>query len=278
MKDGVSVRKQGQSERIIMRQITLFLMVLFVGVGSAEAVLKTKSVEYHHGDVLLEGYLAYDDSFSGPRPGVLVVHEWRGLNDYTKHRAEQLAGLGYIAFAADMYGRGIYAKDHEEAGKLSGIYRNDRHLMRARAQAALDCIQSQPGVDGNKLAAIGYCFGGSTVLELARSGADLKGVVSFHGPLDTPNPNDAKNIRGKVLVLTGAADSFIPPKQIAAFEQEMKSAGVDYRVIQYPGAVHSFTVPDAGNDPSKGVAYNPEADKKSWDEMKQFLQKIFKAA
>lgn len=258
-----------------MRPIVLFLMILLIGAGSAEAALKTRVIEYHDGSALLEGYLAYDDSFSGSRPGVLVVHEWRGLNDYTKHRAEQLAGLGYVAFAADMYGKGIYAKDHQEAGKLSGIYRNDRNLMRARAKAGLDCLKSQAGVDANNLAAIGYCFGGSTVLELARSGANLKGVVSFHGPLDTPNPADAKNIRGKILVLTGAADSFIPPKQIAAFEQEMKAAGIDYRLIKYPGAVHSFTVPDAGNDPSTGVAYNPDADKKSWEAMAQFLQQLF---
>ena len=258
-----------------MRRLALFLMILFVGSGVAEAALKTQAVEYHDGDALLEGYLAYDDSFAGPRPGVLVVHEWRGLNDYTKHRAEQLAEQGYVAFAADMYGKGIYARDHEEAGKLSGIYRNDRNLMRTRARAALSCLKNQPGVDSNKLAAIGYCFGGSTVLELARSGADLKGVVSFHGPLDTPNPADAKNIRGKVLSLTGAADSFIPPAQVAAFEKEMNEAGVDYRVIRYPGAVHSFTVPEAGNDPSTGLAYNPDADKKSWEEMKRFLQQIF---
>lgn len=255
-----------------------WLAVMTIAVlwaGQAQAAVHTEPIEYQHGDVLLEGYLAYDDATKIKQPGVLVVHEWKGLNEYAKQRAEQLALLGYVAFAVDMYGKGVRARDHEDAAKLSGIYRKDRQLMRGRIQAALDVLKQQEQVDPERIAAIGYCFGGTTVLELARSGADVLGVVSFHGGLDTPNPGDAKQIKGKVLVLHGADDSFVTPEQLAAFEQEMQQAGVDYRLVQYPGAVHSFTVREAGNDPSTGMAYDPEADQQSWEAMKAFFQELF---
>ena len=164
---------------------------------------------------------------------------------------------------------------HEEAAKVSGMYKSDRSLMRARAQAGLDYLKGQAMVDPSKIAAMGYCFGGTAVLELARSGADLKGVVSFHGGLDSPNPADGKNIKAKVLVLRGADDPFVSKENIAAFKKEMADAKVDFHEEVYPGAVHSFTVPDAGNDPSKGMAYNADADKKSWEAMKDFFKKIF---
>jgi dienelactone hydrolase len=244
-------------------------------VVQAQAAVQTTPVPYHHGEVLLEGILAYDDAMQERRPGVLVVHEWKGLGDYAQRRAEQLARLGYVAFAVDMYGKGVRARDHNEAASLAGIYKSDRQLMRGRINAALEVLRQQPFVDAQRIAAIGYCFGGTTVLELARSGADIAGVASFHGALDTPHPEDAKQIRAKVLVLQGGADPYVSPEQVAAFEQEMQQAGRTYRLIAYEGAVHSFTVPESGADPSKGVAYNPEADQRSWDEMLSFFKEIF---
>ena len=252
----------------------LFALALLGGMVRAEAALHTETVEYSDEDILLEGYLAYDDAAAAPRPGVLVVHEWMGLGPYAKRRADQLAQLGYVAFAVDMYGKGVRAKDHTEAAQMSGIFRKDRRLMRQRMTAALNWLRKQERVDASRIAAIGYCFGGTTVLELARSGADIAGVVSLHGVLDTPNPADAKQITARVLVLHGAADTFVTPDQVAAFEQEMTAAGVNYRLIQYPGAVHSFTVPEAGDDPSTGMAYNREADEASWQEMTAFLAEV----
>ena len=240
----------------------------------AQAAVKTDTIQYQDGGTVLEGVVAYDDVPSAPRPGVLVVHEWKGLGEYAVRRAEQLAQLGYVAFAVDMYGKGVRAKDHDEAAKLSGIYRNDRQLMRGRILAALETFRKNPLVDGTRIAAIGYCFGGTTVLELARSGADVLGVASFHGALDTPTPEDAKQIKGKVLVLQGGSDAYTID-QVPAFEQEMKQAGVDYTLIIYDGAVHSFTVPEAGNDKSTGAAYDPEADKRSWEALREFLQELF---
>ena len=245
-------------------------------VPSAQAAIQTQPIEYPDGSAVLEGYLAYDDATTDQRPGVLVVHEWKGLGPYAKHRAEQLAGLGYVAFAADMYGKGVRAETHEEAAKLAGVYKSDRQLMRRRIKAALDVLAKHPLVDPSRLAAIGYCFGGTTVLELARSGAPVKGVVSFHGGLDTPDPADAKAITGRILVLHGASDPFVPAAQVAAFEQEMQAAGVRYRIIRYSGAVHSFTVPEAGEDPSTGMAYNADADQQSWQAMQDFLEDVLR--
>ena len=252
------------------------------GCGAAlcecrQAGLHTEPIEYKHGDVVLEGYLAYDDSTQDKRPGVLVVHEWTGHNPYVRKRAEQLAGLGYVAFALDMYGKGVQAKDAKEAAQLASTYKNDRKLMRARANAGLDVLRKQPLVDTERLAAIGYCFGGTTVLELARGGADLAGVVSFHGDLATPTPEDARNIKGKVLALHGADDPFVPPAVVAAFEEEMRKGGVDWQLVKYGGAVHSFTNPGAGNDNSRGAAYNEKADHRSWEAMKVFFAEILKA-
>lgn len=248
---------------------------LLAGVAQARAAVKAEAVEYAHGDTALEGYLAYDETAQGPRPGMLVVHEWKGLGDYAKRRARQLAELGYVALAVDMYGKGVYAKDHEEAAKLSGALRGDRELMRGRILAALTVLKNQPRVDAGRLGAIGYCFGGTTVLELARSGADVAGVASFHGGLSTPVPAQPGVVKAKVLVCRGSADPFVTPEEVAAFEKEMHDAGVDSRVIVYEGAVHSFTVPEAGDDPSKGVAYDPEADRRSWETLQEFFQALF---
>ena len=253
------------------------LLLLLSGLAPAltQAAIETKTVEYRQGDTRLVGYLAYPKDAKGSLPGVLVVHEWMGLNDYAKRRAEQLAELGYVAFAADIYGDGKVAADVKEAGAWSSLYKKDRALLRARTAAGLATLKAQPGVAQEKIAAIGYCFGGTAVLELARSGADMAGVVSFHGGLDTPTPQDAKNIRAKVLALHGADDPYVPADQVAAFEQEMRAAGVDWQLITYGGAVHGFTNPAHGNDNSKGAAYNAAADVRSWAAMRQFFAELF---
>ncbi|MGE5172298.1 MAG: dienelactone hydrolase family protein [Betaproteobacteria bacterium] len=254
------------------------LMLLFLVITvKANAAIRSQTVEYKQEDATLEGYLAYDDTIKGARPGVLVVHEWWGINDYIKKRTEQLAALGYVAFAADIYGKGIRAKTREEAMGLAGKFRsgNDRTLLRNRANAALDVLKKNPMADPKRIAAIGYCFGGTAALELARSGADVAGVVSFHGGLATPNPEDAKNIKAKVLVLTGADDPSVKPDQVMAFEDEMRKAGVDWYLVSYGNAVHGFTNPDNGTDNSRGAAYNEKADKRSWKAMKAFFREIF---
>ncbi|MGH8001460.1 MAG: dienelactone hydrolase family protein [Brasilonema sp.] len=250
-------------------------IVVLLTSTHALAAIQTKVIEYKQGNTVLEGYLAYDDTIQGKRPGVLVVHEWNGLQDYVKKRTQQLAELGYVAFAADIYGKGIRPKNPKESGAQASIYRKDRQLMRARANAGLEVLQKNELTDAKRIAAIGYCFGGGTVLELVRSGANIAGVVSFHGNLDTPNPNDAKNIKANILVLHGANDPLVPQEQVKAFEKEMRQAKVNWQLVSYPGAVHAFTNPEVGNDLSKGVAYNAQADKQSWEAMKQFFAKIF---
>ncbi len=254
----------------------LSLLVALMWPMNAQADLHKEVVEYKHGDTVLEGYLAYDDSTKGKRPGVLIIHQWMGLGPYEKMRAEQLARLGYVAFAADMYGKGVRPKDRQEAAAQAGIYRADRQLMRARANAGLQELKRCELVDAKRIAAIGYCFGGGAVLELARSGADIAGVVSFHGNLDTPDPSDAKNIKAKVLVLHGGDDPHVPQSQVIGFWDEMRNAGVDWQMVIYGGAVHAFTDPSAGDDPSTGVAYNEKADKRSWEAMKSFFAEIFR--
>ncbi|MGE5197210.1 MAG: dienelactone hydrolase family protein [Deltaproteobacteria bacterium] len=242
---------------------------------NANAGIHTEIIEYKQGNTILEGYLAYDDSLKGPAPAVLIVHEWTGLGSYVKKRAEQIAGLGYVGFAIDIYGKGIRPKDAKEAAIQAGIYRSDRQLMRERAKAGLEEIKRHKIVDPGRIAVIGYCFGGGAALELARSGADISGVVSFHGNLDTPHPEDAKNIKAKVLVCHGADDPVANTDQVIAFQNEMRSAHVDWQMNIYGNAVHAFTNPDSGNDPSKGGAYNKEADMRSWEAMKSFFNEIF---
>jgi dienelactone hydrolase len=257
-----------------MSKIWLLLLALLTPV-LAQAAIETKTVEYRQGDTRLVGYLAYPKDAKGSSPGVLVVHEWMGLNDYAKRRAEQLAELGYVAFAADIYGDGKVTTDTKEAGKLAGSFKKDRPLLRERAAAGLATLKAQPGVAQGKIAAIGYCFGGTTVLELARSGAEVAGVVSFHGGLDTPAPQDAENIRAKVLALHGADDPYVPAEQVAAFEAEMRQGGADWQLVAYGGAVHGFTNPANGADNSKGAAYNATADARSWAAMQQFFAELF---
>jgi dienelactone hydrolase len=260
----------------VMKFLILGMAILAAVGETVKAAVQTRTVEYQQGDTTLEGYFAWDDAQQGPRPGILVVHEWTGLGDYAKSRARQLAELGYLAFAVDIYGKGVRPQSPQDAGKQAGIYKSDRKLMRARVLAGLDELKKNPLGDPKRIAAIGYCFGGTVVLELARSGADIAGVVSFHGGLDTPNPADAKNVKCKVLVLHGGDDSFVPPKDVEAFENEMRAAGVDWQLVVYGGAVHSFTNPSSGSDKSKGAAYDAKADRRSWEAMKAFFGEIFK--
>jgi len=236
-------------------------------------------VEYSAQGVVMKGYLAYDENVKGKRAGVLVVPEWWGLNDYARRRARMLAELGYTALAVDMYGEGKVVMTPDEAGKLSSGAMKDFDVAKARFLAAVDFLKGQATVDPNRIAAIGYCFGGGVVLNMARQGVDLKGVVSFHGSLPAVKPAQAGSVKAKILVLTGGADKFVPPEQVEAFKKEMNSAGADFRVVSYPGVLHSFTNPDAtglGKKFNMPIAYNAKADKDSWGEMKGFLSTVLK--
>ncbi|CAN5498895.1 dienelactone hydrolase family protein [soil metagenome] len=260
-----------------MRSGLIIALVMLLPVQLFGAI-KTQTVEYKDGDVTCKGYLAYDDAIKGARPGVLVVPEWWGLTDYAKHRAEQLAQLGFVAFAADMYGNGKTTDDPKDAGALATPLKTDPAKFRARGMAAIEAMKSSAGenLDVSRMAAIGYCFGGSAVLELARGGADLLGVVSFHGGLAAHDKAKAGDVKAKVLVCTGADDAFVKPEEVNAFEQEMKAAGVDYSVISYGGAVHAFSNPDADRHNIPNIAYNEKADLRSWEAMKAFFLEIFK--
>lgn len=243
---------------------------------AASAGVKTQTVTYTQGGTTLEGFLAWDEASTARRPGVLVVHQWMGVTDNERMRAEMLAKLGYVALAVDVYGKGVRPTSTQEAGALAGKYKGDRALLRARLVAGLEELQRHPLVDTSRIAAIGYCFGGTAALELARSGANVAGVVSFHGALDTPTPADAKRIKGKVLVLHGADDPWVPSEQVLAFEREMRDAGVDWQLVAYGGAVHAFTQKEAGSDNSKGAAYNERADRRSWEAMRAFFAELFR--
>jgi len=256
--------------------LTISLIATLMSTSTTRAAVQTKTIEYKQADATLEGYMAWDDAQPGPRPGVLIVHDWMGPSEFTESHARKLAEMGFVALAVDIYGKGIRPKSPQEAGQQAMKFKNDRTSLRARVNAGLDVLKSDPHCDPAKIAAIGYCFGGTTVLELARSGADIRGVVSFHGGLDSPTPEDGKNIRCKVLVLHGADDPNVPPKDVAAFQQEMRSAGVDWQFVAYGGAVHAFTNPKAGDNPARGVAYNAAADRRSWEAMKDFFAEVFK--
>lgn len=257
----------------------LGVLLMSLTSPAAHAALVTKEIRYQDGPTALTGYLAYDESIKSPAPGVLVVHEWWGHNDYVRQRAEQLASLGYIAFALDMYGTSVKGESPDEASKLAEPFYNDRDLMRRRALAGLDVLRSQPNVDVKNLGIIGYCFGGTVALELARAGTDLKGVVSFHGGLATPKPAAPAMVKAQVLALNGGADPFVPQEEKNSFIKEMTAAGVTFRSIDYPGVKHAFTNPAAtatGEKYNIPVAYDETADKASWEEMRQFFQLLFK--
>lgn len=253
-----------------------FLMTMMV--GSAQGEIRGEPVEYVAGDTTMKGYLAYDDGLSGRRPGILVVHEWWGNNDYTRRRARMLAGLGYVALAVDMYGEGKQASHPDDAGKFSGEIRKNMPLGRERFLAARKVLQEHEFTDPERIGAIGYCFGGSVVLQMARDGMDLAGVASFHGGLTTESPAKPGKIKAKILVLTGADDRFVPPGQVEAFRKEMEAAGADFRIVSYPGALHGFTNPEADDYAKKfkmPIGYDAGADRKSWAEMETFFRNIF---
>jgi len=250
-------------------------MLSAVWAGASVAAVVEKTVEYQAGEVVCEGFHAFDDSVSGKRPAVLVVHQWTGVSDNEKMRARMLAELGYNVFALDIYGKGVRPPGPPASAQEAGKYKTDRALYRARLQAGLEVLLADERTDAEKVTAIGYCFGGMGALELARSGAKLVGVVSFHGGVDSPTPEDAKNIQGEVLVLHGDADPHVPQADVAAFEKEMQEAKVSYHLVRYPGVVHAFTQKMAGDDPSKGSAYDAKADAASWEEMRKFFDRLF---
>jgi dienelactone hydrolase len=255
-----------------MFRCVIVFAALFLLVGSVNAAVQTKKIPYKHGNVECIGYFAWDDSVKGPLPGVLVLHEWWGLNDYARGRAEQLAKEGYVAFCADMYGEGKATVHPNEAGEMATKVRSNIEDWRKRATEALEVLKAQPECDKTKLAAIGYCFGGSTALQLAYSGADLKAVATFHAALPTPTATEAKNIKAQLLICHGAEDKFIPEAAIKAFRAALDTAGAKYEFIAYPGAVHSFTVPEADKVGNAGMKYDKAADEDSWKRMRALFK------
>ena len=239
----------------------------------------TRAVEYTDGDTKLRGFLALPAGAENGKsiPGVLIAHAWTGEGPNVQRRARQLAELGYVAFAVDIYGEGVRPKPPTEAMQVAQTYYKDRPLVRRRVLAGLSELLKIPGVDPAKIVAIGYCFGGMVVLELARSGADVAGIVVFHGTLNASNPNEAKQIKAKVLALQGGDDPHVPMSETQAWIEEMQHGGVDWQLILYGGAVHAYTHEDAGNDPSTGAAYDEKADRRSWQAMRDFFDEILAA-
>ncbi|HVJ87720.1 MAG TPA: dienelactone hydrolase family protein [Caulifigura sp.] len=252
------------------------IAVLLTGSTGLGAV-QTKTISYKHGNKEFKGFLAWDDASSAKRPGILVVHEWWGLNDYARERAKQLASEGYIAFAADMYGDGKTTEHPDEAGKMAAMVRQNADDWVARATEALNVLKAQPQCDASKLAAIGYCFGGSTALQLAFSGADLKAVASFHGALPVPTADQVKKTKATLLICHGAKDSFIKDETIQAFRNALDAGGADWEMDYYAGAVHSFTVKDADKVGNPGMKYDAKADQRSWARMQALLKEKFGA-
>lgn len=262
-----------------LRSISVSTVLILLLALSVRAEVKTQSVEYTSGDTTLVGYLAYpaelEASKDQKRPAIVVVHEWWGLNDYPKERARQLAELGYVAFAADIYGKGKVTQSAEEAGQLAGRFKSNRALLRERLKAAVDAVtHAKSFVDADKIVVMGYCFGGTSALEAARGSLNVAGVVSIHGELAASKPTEVVKISARVLVLTGADDPMVPPAQIAAFENEMRMREADYQGISYGGAVHGFSNPAADKVGIKGVAYNEKADHRSLVHLQNFLAEI----
>lgn len=251
----------------------LALGLLLATAASGEVA--TREVEYTQGETKLTGFFAWDDAAAGKRPGVIVVHEWWGHNEHARNQAKRLAEAGYVAFALDMFGDGKVTTHPEEAEKFVQEATGDPGVVGARFDAALEQLKTHPQVDPEKIAAIGYCFGGSVVLGMVRGGADLDAAVTFHGALATDSRAEPGKVQARVLVLTGAADPLVPPEQVEAFEKEMEAAGADFRVVRYPGAKHSFTNPEADDRDMEALAYDAEADEKSWQAMLDLFAEVF---
>lgn len=262
-----------------MKKTLLILIALtFFLPEMAFSEIKGKEVDYSADGISFKGYIAYDDNIKGKRPAVLVVHEWWGHNEYARKRARMLAEIGYVALAVDMYGDGKTADHPDEAGAFAGEVMKNMPSARKRFEAALDILKKHKMVDAKNIAAIGYCFGGGVVLNMARMGVDLKGVVSFHGSLGAAVKAKPGGIKTKILVCNGKEDQMTSADLIKAFKMEMKNVGADYRFKNYEGAKHSFTNPDAdkfGKKFNLPLAYNEKADKESWYEMRKFFKEIF---
>ena len=237
-------------------------------------MIKDRSVEYRHGDTVLEGVLAWDDAWQTPMPGVLISHAWGGQGAFETEKARRLAEVGYVGFALDLYGKGIRGASPEENAKLMQPLLKDRPLLQARMQASLAALRAQKEVDKSRVAVMGFCFGGLCSLDLARSGADLRGAVSFHGLFVPPGNTAGRKIGAKILALHGNDDPMVPVEQVVGLEKEMTQAGADWQIHVYGNAVHAFTNPEA-NDPRRGTVYNEAADRRSWQALLNFLEEIF---
>ena len=258
-------------------KILPILFSLFLS-STAYAEIISKEIDYKQGDTIMKGMLAYDDAIKGKRPGVLIVHEWWGHNKHARDKAVMLAKEGYVAFAVDMYGNRKNAEHPDDAGKFSSAVAGNMPLAKARFIAAMDTLKAQPYVESEQLAAMGYCFGGGVVLNMARMGVELKGVSSFHGSIATKNPAKKGDIKTRIRVFNGADDPFVKAEQITALKQEMENAGVDFEFVNYAGAKHSFTNPDAdatGKKFNLPLEYNAAADKDSWQKNLEFYKEIF---
>lgn len=249
------------------------LTLLALMAPSVHAGIVSTALPYSADDQDMVGYLTYDDRLTGPRPGVLVFHEWWGLNRFAKHQADALAAKGYIVLAADMYGKGISTHDPAAAGSLAGAVKN-KALFRSRAEGALEALMRQSEVDPSRIAAVGYCFGGTTALELAYSGAPVRGVVSVHGGLTAPQPDDLPNIQSAVLVLHGASDPYVKPEEIQAFQQGMEAAGADWQMVIFGGAKHGFSNPEADRHGMAGMAYDAKTAERAWQAIENFLARV----
>jgi len=254
--------------------LVILFFLLFLG-SAAQGAVVTQTISYRQSGVDLQGYLAFDNLVKGKRPGVLIVHEWWGLNDYVRQRARQLASLGYVAFALDMYGKNKVTVHPKEAQEFMKQVTANVNAWQQRALAGLDVLRNQPNTDPNRIAAIGYCFGGSTVQQLAYSGANIKGIVSFHGSLLLPPVPAAKQIKAKFLICHGAADPFTKPEMIPAYISAMNASGIDWQMVIYGHAKHGFTNPGADKYGMPQVSYNRSADLRSWQDMNLFFNEIF---
>jgi dienelactone hydrolase len=271
--------KMKETIRLIIVFLVVVWLVALASVAFGRPRIVGEPVTYQAGGTTLKGYLAYDANIKGKRPGILVVHEWWGQNEYVRKRARMLAGLGYTALALDMYGEGRTATHPDDAGKFASEVMKNFPVAKERFLAALELLKEQPTVDPDRIAAIGYCFGGGVVLNMARQGIDLKGVASFHGSLAVVKPEEPEHIRAAVRVYNGADDKFATSEQIEALKKEMAEQKVDFKFVNYPGAVHSFTNPEAtalGKKFKMPIAYNAKADKESWEDLQSFLKEIFK--